>query len=49
MYCMGEDAEDTLASANISEEDRKQTVIKKFDAFFKVRSNIIFEHARRVQ
>jgi len=48
MYCMGEDAEDTLASANISEEDRKQyeTVIRKFDAFFKVRKNVIFERAR---
>jgi len=48
MYCMGEDAEDTLASANISEEDRKQyeTVIEKFDAFFKVGKNVIFERAR---
>ena len=48
MYCMGEDAEDTLASTNISEEDRKQyeTVIRKFDAFFKVRKNVIFKRAR---
>ena len=48
LYCMGEDAEETLTSTHISEDDRKQysTVIEKFDTFFKVRKNIIFERAR---
>ena len=45
---MGEDAEDTLASTNISDVDRKKygTVIQQFDDFFKVRKNIIFERAQ---
>ena len=45
---MGEDAEDTLASTDISSADRKKldSVIDKFDAFFKVRKNVIFERAR---
>ncbi len=48
MYCMGEDTEDTLASTNISAEDRKKykDVIAKFDAFFRVRNNVTFERAR---
>ena len=48
MYCMGEDAEDTLATTNISAGDRKKydSVIAKFDAFCKVRKNVIFERAR---
>ena len=48
LYCMGEDAEDTLASTDISSADRKKfdSVIDKFDAFFKVRKNVIFERAR---
>ena len=47
LYCMGEDAEDTLTSMNISADDRKRynTVIGKFDVFFKVRKNITFERA----
>ena len=47
---MGEDAEETrtLTSINISKDDQKQysTVIEKFDAFFKVRKNVIFKRAR---
>ena len=45
---MGEDAEDTLTSTNMSEDDRKSyaTVLTKFDAFFQVRRNTIFERAR---
>ena len=45
---MGDEAEDTLASTNISDDDRKNysRVIAKFDAFFKIRKNIIFERAR---
>ena len=48
LYCMGDEAEDTLVSTNISEGDRKKysTVIAKFDAFFIVRKNVIFERAR---
>ena len=42
---MGEDAEETLSSTNISEENH-DTVIGSFDAFFKVRKNVIFERAR---
>ena len=45
---MGKDAKDTLTSTNISEDDRKSyaAVLTKFDAFFQVRRNTIFEHAR---
>ena len=45
---MGEGAEDTLALTGVSSEDRKkyQAVMAKFDTFFKVRKNVIFECAR---
>ena len=45
---MGQDAEEILTSTNISNNDRKkyETVVAQFDAFFKVRKNIIFERAR---
>ena len=48
LYYMGEDAEDTLTSTNISSADWKKydSVIGKFDAFFKVRKNVIFERIR---
>ena len=48
LYCLGEEAESVLASTDISEEDRKKynKVIEKFDAFFKVRQNVIYERAR---
>jgi len=48
LYCLGEEANDVLASTDISEEDRKKfaAVMKKFDEFFKVRHNVIFERAR---
>ena len=48
LYCLGEDADDVLTSTSISEADRKKydSVMAKFDAFFKVRKNIIFERAR---
>ena len=48
LYCMGENAEDILASTNIPDDDRKQyaSVVKQFDDFFKVRKNVIFERAR---
>lgn len=45
---MGEDAKDTLTSTNIMTKDRKKydAVLRKFDEFFGVRRNIIFERAR---
>ena len=48
LYCMGEEADSVLASTNVTEEERKvyATVVGKFDSFFKVRRNIIFERAR---
>ena len=48
LYSMGEDAEDTLASTNPTAEEKKDydVVIQKFDEFFKVRKNVIFERAR---
>ena len=46
--CLGEEAETVLASTNITDEQRKvcDTVINKFDSFFKVTRNVIFERAR---
>ena len=48
LYCLGEEAEDVLKSTNITEEERKvyATVLGKFDAFFQVRKNVIFERVR---
>ena len=47
LYAMGE-AEDTLASANPTAAERRDydKVVKKFNEFFKVRKNVIFERAR---
>ena len=54
LYCLGQDADDVLRSTNIAEDKRKdyQEVMTKFDAFFGVRRNVIFERAcfnRRTQ
>ena len=48
LYCMGENAEDALTCTNISDADRKKNnkVIKRFDDFFQVQKNVIFERAR---
>ena len=48
LYCLGEEAEDILASTNIGEEDRKKydSVLAKFDSFFSVRKNVIIERAK---
>ena len=48
LYCMGEGAAAVLASTNITAEERKDylKVVEKFDAFFRVRRNVIFERAR---
>ena len=51
LYCMGEDAEDTLASTNISDADWKKydAFIGQFDWFFKVWKNVIFERALNIR
>ena len=48
LYCMGEEADSVLSSTNISEADREKydSVMAKFDDFFKVRRNVIFERAK---
>ena len=48
LYCLGEEADDVLTSTNITPENRKKfaDAIQKFDEFFKVRKNVIFERAR---
>ena len=45
---MGEEAEDVLASTNITEDEKKsyEGVLGKFNDYFKVRKNVIFERAR---
>ena len=54
LYCLGEQAEEVLRSANTSTADRSKhdTLMTKLDSFFKVRKNVIYERAkfnRRVQ
>lgn len=46
LYCLGEDADDVLTSTNVIDEERKKIddVLAKFDVFFNVRQNVIFEH-----
>ena len=48
LYSLGEDVDDVLTSMNISEDGGKNfaEVLAKFEAFFKVRQNIIFERAK---
>ena len=48
LYCLGEEAEDVLTSTNITEDDKEKynPVMAKFDEFFQVRKNVIFERAR---
>ena len=48
LYCLGEEADDVLTSTNITVESRKKfaDVLQKFNEFFKVRKNVIFERAR---
>lgn len=45
LYCLGEEVKDILTSTYISDDDRKQydTVMAKFDCFFRVRKNVIIE------
>ena len=48
LYCLGEEAEPVLASTGATAEDRANydATIAKFDSFFNVRHNEIFERAR---
>ena len=48
LYCQGEDAESVLTSMNLTEVKRKNfdAVMSKFDAFFKVHRNLIYERVR---
>ena len=48
LYCLGEQAEAVLISTNATAEDRAtySSTITKFDGFFKIRKNVIFERAR---
>ena len=48
LYCLGEEAESVLTSSNATAADRADydRVMGKFDAFFQVRRNVIFERAR---
>ena len=48
LYFLGEDAESVLTSTNLTEDERKNydAVMSKFDVFFKVRHNVIYEQAR---
>ena len=48
LYCLGEESEAVLSSTNATDEDRQNhsAIIAKFDAFFRVRKNVIFERAR---
>jgi len=48
LYCLGEEANEVLASTNITKEECKKfdTVLQKFDKFFRVQHNIIFERER---
>ena len=48
LYCLGEEAETVLASTGLTDAEREvyATVLGKFDGYFKVRLNVIFERAR---
>ena len=47
LYCLGQEADDVLSATGISEEDRQKydKVMEKLEDHFKVRKNVIFEHA----
>ena len=48
LYCLGEESVSVLKSTKPTEEQLKEydTVLKKFDEFFDVRKNVIYERAR---
>ena len=47
LYCLGEESDDVLTSTGVTDEERKsyKDILRKFDSFFKVRRNVIFERA----
>ena len=47
LYCLGEEAEEVLATTSIS-DDRKKYLkfIEEFNKYFKVKRNVIYERAR---
>ena len=47
LYCLGKEADDVLTSTGVTVDKRKSysEVLAKFDGFFTVRKNIIFERA----
>jgi hypothetical protein len=51
LYCMGERSEDILTSFNLSDDDVKKfnAVLRKFDDFFGVQKNLVFEYAQFVK
>ena len=48
LYCIGVEGDKVLSTTNITADERKDyvKVIEKFDSFFKVRRNVIFERAK---
>ena len=48
LYCLGEEAEEVLNTTRISDDNRKkyQKIIREFDKYFRVKKNMIYEHAR---
>ena len=47
LYCLWEDTEDVLDTTRITGEHKKKydKVVEAFDNYFKVRKNVISEHA----
>ena len=47
LYYLGEEVEEVLATTRISDDDRKKylKVVEEFDKYFKVKRNVIYEHA----
>ena len=48
LYCLGEEAEAILSSTNVTPDDRRNYdhILGKFDEFFQVRKNVIYERVR---
>ena len=48
LYCISDEADAVLTSTNIKDDNQKKydAVIGKFDSFFKVRKNVIFERTK---
>ena len=48
LYCIGEEAESVLISTNVTANQRSKysDVMEKFDSYFDIRRNTMFERAR---